>query len=268
MESTILKDNNEIQNIEQEKVYLIDPYKTSLEDCKILKIDVDSKDPNSLLILTDKTICHPQGGGQPSDEGFFEKEWYERIAITSLSYDREKDLVFHKVANNQKSKQTLIEGDLIKMTINEEKRLFYARLHSGGHLLDIAITQMKLPLVPGKGYHFPDGPYVEYNGKIEKNDIPTLTEKIEKISNELIENCEIENKSIVKIYSYEEGKKIFDLPKYLPENKPFRWVKLTNDDIGCPCGGTHVKHIKDIKGLKINKITNKGKVVRISYLLL
>lgn len=37
------------------------------------------------------------------------------------------------------------------------------------------------------------------------------------------------------------------------------------EDLGCPCGGTHVKHIKEIGSLKINKVQNKGKNVRVSY---
>ena len=48
--------------------------------------------------------------------------------------------------------------------MNEEKRRLYARLHSAGHMLDIVVKNLKLGWIPGKGYHFPDGPYVEYNG--------------------------------------------------------------------------------------------------------
>jgi len=36
-------------------------------------------------------------------------------------------------------------------------------------------------------------------------------------------------------------------------------------DKGCPCGGTHVKHIKDILGINIIKINKKGKNIRVSY---
>ncbi len=125
---------------------------------------------------------------------------------------------------------------------------------------------MGLDLKPGKGYHFAEGPYVEYNGKIDKSKIDFIREEIEKISNELIANSQADDGSISKFYDYEEGKKEFsDLPSYLPEGKPFRWVKLLRNDIGCPCGGTHVKHIKDISGMKITKVSNKGKVSRFSY---
>ena len=42
-------------------------------------------------------------------------------------------------------------------------------------------------------------------------------------------------------------------------------VKLIKEDEGCPCGGTHVKHVKEIGGVKVSKVQNKGKNVRVSY---
>jgi hypothetical protein len=35
---------------------------------------------------------------------------------------------------------------------------------AAGHLLDVAMSNIGINLEPGKGYHFPDGAYVEYKG--------------------------------------------------------------------------------------------------------
>jgi len=51
--------------------------------------------------------------------------------------------------------------------VNEEKRRLYARLHSGGHFLDIATKRVGLNWIPSKGFHFAEGSYVEYVGTIE-----------------------------------------------------------------------------------------------------
>lgn len=249
------------------KEYLNDSYLFKLNNCKLISYQSWPKDENSIALIFDKTVFHPQGGGQPSDEGIIENtEKNFQLKIEAVLHEREKDLILHKISKQNFENNHFSIGDLFNQKIDEEKRILFARLHSGGHLLDIAVSKLGLNLAPGKGYHFPDGPYVEYNGTIDKNNIPSLCEQFEKIANEIIQNSENEDLSISKFYEYHEGKNEFTkLPTYLPENKPFRWVKLQKEDVGCPCGGTHVKHLKDIQKLKINKISNKGKVVRISY---
>jgi len=42
-------------------------------------------------------------------------------------------------------------------------------------------------------------------------------------------------------------------------------LKLTESDAGCPCGGTHVQHVKDIAKIKISKIVKKGKNIQVKY---
>lgn len=52
--------------------------------------------------------------------------------------------------------------------IDEARRRLHARLHSAGHALDVAMARIGLGgecLKPTKGYHFADGPYVEYEGE-------------------------------------------------------------------------------------------------------
>ena len=44
-----------------------------------------------------------------------------------------------------------------------------------------------------------------------------------------------------------------------------RVVKLSEEDGGCPCGGTHVKQIRDIYEIEVTKIVKKGKNTRVSY---
>jgi Ser-tRNA(Ala) deacylase AlaX len=46
-----------------------------------------------------------------------------------------------------------------------------------------------------------------------------------------------------------------------------RVLKLTTEDWGCPCGGTHVHHVNDIKEMTITKIVKKGKNVQVKYVV-
>ena len=70
----------------------------------------------------------------------------------------------------------------------------------------------------------------------------------------------------MKVCEYEEAKEILvEVPKYIPEGQAFRVVKLMEEDKGCPCGGTHVPHIRDIGKVTVSKIKKAGKNVRVSY---
>lgn len=55
------------------------------------------------------------------------------------------------------------------------------------------------------------------------------------------------------------------IPSYIPAGQSLRVLKLTPEDPGCPCGGTHVQHVGDIEQLIVTKITKKGKAIRVAY---
>lgn len=70
-----------------------------------------------------------------------------------------------------------------------------------------------------------------------------------------------------KICTYEEAKEALGgcVPEYIKEDSDVRVVKLIKEDPGCPCGGTHVKHISDIEAVEITKLQVKNKNTRVSY---
>ena len=88
----------------------------------------------------DKSIFHPQGGGQPSDEGFMaSKDGTIKFIITALS--SKGDTIFHNGKFEPEGSIFSI-GDEVDLNVDEEKRRLHARLHSGGHLLDIAMQKV------------------------------------------------------------------------------------------------------------------------------
>jgi Ser-tRNA(Ala) deacylase AlaX len=72
-----------------------------------------------------------------------------------------------------------------------------------------------------------------------------------------------------KVLPYEEAGKVLHggVPSYIPQGQDLRVVKLTPEDEGCPCGGTHVKNVVDIVGIEVTKIVKKGKNTRVSYIV-
>ena len=161
-------------------------------------------------------------------------------------------------------------GSKVECHIDEQKRRLYARVHSAGHLLDVAMNKAgRSDLKPGKGFHQPVGAYVEYAGNIEAKDREALLKALNDHCKALIETTPDDRSVFKKMCTYEEAgaelKNAGGVPSYIPQGKPLRVLKLVDDDNGCPCGGTHVQHVKDIVEVNVSKIQKKGKNVRVSY---
>jgi Ser-tRNA(Ala) deacylase AlaX len=76
------------------------------------------------------------------------------------------------------------------------------------------------------------------------------------------------NLPVTAIFATEEDCEALcgDLPSYVDRSKPIRVVAI-GDNLGCPCGGTHVKALKDLGQLEISKIRTKADKVKVSYLV-
>ena len=55
----------------------------------------------------------------------------------------------------------------VKVCVNPIKRQILSECHTAGHVVDAAMAKCDMLLPPTKGYHFLDGPYVEYKGNID-----------------------------------------------------------------------------------------------------
>ncbi|RVX21813.1 hypothetical protein CK203_001544 [Vitis vinifera] len=126
------------------------------------------------------------------------------------------------------------------------------KLHSAGHLLDICMRTVGLGnLEPGKGYHFPDGPFVEYKGVVPQNELQGKQKELELDANALISRG---GKVSAVVLPYAEAVELCGgcLPDYIPKSSNPRILKL-GDNPGCPCGGTHVSDISEIISVKVKK---------------
>lgn len=217
-------------------------------------------------LILDSTIFHPQGGGQPADTGFISG------AASGFKFvvedARLKDgLVYHygSFENPQDDCVSIAkEGEEVNLYINPQRRDLNSRLHSAGHLLDICIRKVGLShLEPGKGYHFSDGPFVEYKGIIPPDLLQIKSKELEKEANALILTG---GKVSASVLSYNEAAEWCGgvLPSYIPMDSAPRIVKL-GDHPGCPCGGTHVADIADIRNLTVTQIRTKKGLTKVFY---
>ncbi|CAB4262722.1 unnamed protein product [Prunus armeniaca] len=223
------------------------------------------EDGRTALVL-DRTIFHPQGGGQPADTGFIAVEDSD---LKFVAEDvRSKDgIVYHYgfVENSVEEMESKFEkGKEVFLRVDEARRKLNSRLHSAGHLLDACMRNAGLgDLEPTKGYHFPQGPYVEYKGTVPQKDMEIKQKELELEANALISRG---GKVSAALLPYEEACKLCGdfLPDYIPKDSTPRIVKL-GDSPGCPCGGTHVSDISEIKSLTISQIRTKKGSTKVFY---
>ncbi len=207
-------------------------------------------------IVLDSTVFYPQGGGQPTDLG--------TIDTDSSSFDVERvSFVDGEVLHQGVVKSgSLNTGERVASHVDQDRRRLHARLHTGGHLVMTVMDRLRgLPSV--KGYHFPDGPYVEFEGTIPEQDREALLGDMQKLIDELIAE---DSPVTARFESVEELRASgVHIPAETPVGKPTR-VVLTAGYLS-PCGGTHVKHLGALEGLKVRGIKSKSGNTRVSYML-
>jgi Ser-tRNA(Ala) deacylase AlaX len=126
----------------------------------------------------------------------------------------------------------------------------------------MAIDSLGLDWVATKGQHYPHLSAVEYSGTWELEKAEELRIAIEKRANEFIQKG-TENKLL--FMSVDEMSNICrHVPANIPQNKPAR-VVMYGDNFGIPCGGTHVKNLREIGTVGVPKLKSKKDVIRVNY---
>ena len=187
-----------------------------------------SEEPDGrYAIVLDKTLFHPQGGGQPADRGAI-----NGVAVESVIQRGES--VIHILP------EPLATGDAT-LRVNAEVRTLHSRWHSAGHLIGYAAEQHGWQ--PIKAHHWPGEGKVTFIAGVgaEVPDSDKLTASIETwISAGLLRHVDFE--------SDRRKVRFGDLPAY-------------------ECGGTHVSGLQNVGKLVISSIKQKKGQLTIGYLL-
>jgi len=166
----------------------------------------------------------------------------------------------------------------VRCVVSPAHRLLSAKLHSAGHLLDAAVRNavgalasatppLSLSLVPGKGYHFRDGPWVEYDGAVPADAVPRFTVLVQQYMEALVAAGEVT--SVVAVPNTAAGLAAVGLPAdacaHLPSGRTVRVVTVGGAGNACPCGGTHVGGAADLAGITVSKVTSKKGKTKVAY---
>ena len=275
--------------------------KAAIED----KVDMTSPTHMDGFLILDTTCFYPQGGGQPTDEGMIKlgndpdcSFVVKKVTINEFSQ------VIHSGHGNLPFWSTLLsasqatasatepspepstepavkKGEVCHRTVpvylqvNEKLRMLYMRLHSTGHALDAAMRNVGIEssrLLGTKGYHFLDGPYVEYQlqpyqSELTVEELSTLpqllTTELRRLVglNILTQTDDMSRESVLE-WCKEDVQGI-DLSAY-PDI--VRMVKICGMYI--PCGGTHIRSSKEIgEEVLVTRLKKKKTAYKVSYTL-
>jgi alanyl-tRNA synthetase len=230
-------------------------------------------------VVLDQTVLHAQGGGQPTDYGqiILQSDGPDHeppvIQVHKVSFDRSTGVVTH--TGSTTSSESWI-GRTVRVQVDVARRLLLSECHSAGHVVDATLTAAGLGSIwkPTKGYHFLDGPYVEYslNSTDDANTAlvtdKSMLPKLQQIYSDLIAQdipTQIDLLSIPEADSVcNRLTKNFDV-SFFAEGDQVRVVSVAG--FSCPCGGTHVRSTGALQSWNITNIkgSKKNTVVRIKY---
>jgi Ser-tRNA(Ala) deacylase AlaX len=216
-------------------------------------LEVKTLEKGTAIVL-DKTIFYPQGGGQPADNGVISTET-AKFKVTDVRLD-EDGTVWHF---GEFTEGKFKKGESVELKVDEDRRILNTKNHSAGHLLDCAVETLNLEgITPTKGFHFPEGPNVEYKGTIENpmDLIPKLQDAIDEL---VSQDIKIEFKSLSPEEAKAQG-------VWAPEGKSARVVNFEGFE-SCGCGGTHVNSTSELGQITIRKIKCKKGNTKIAYVV-
>ena len=205
-------------------------------------------------VVLDRTCFYPRGGGQDWDTGVIRGTAGE-FTVDEVRLDPE-GVVHHLGAG------PIAVGDEVSLVVDDARRLTNTRLHSAGHVVDLAVERLGLPWVPGKGAHYPHMSFVEYNAALTPEESEAVRGRIQQAVQDVIDAGSTNEIRFMPVS--EMGGYCRNVPDNIPTNKPARIV-LYSDDFGVPCGGTHVRDVSDIGALTITKIKSKKGLTKVSY---
>lgn len=222
----------------------------------------DTED-SDYVIATEETIFHPQGGGQPSDNGQMKLERDQSVSFdVKLVRKAAKSQIYH-LGRFSGPEQLLWEGDIVVQIIDTAKRNYHSRYHTAGHILGLAVKQLKGKIgdvSEVKANHAPGMAFVEFRGLIAGEHKSDIQERV----NELVqENLPVkfdwwgEQKAKTHCAALSEG---FSMP----DDGDVRVVDV--EGVGAyPCGGTHLPTTADIGSIVVRRISRQNGVTKISY---
>ncbi|AXK79658.1 hypothetical protein DW352_03470 [Pseudolabrys taiwanensis] len=216
------------------------------------------RDEKGGYLILDQTIFYPQGGGQPADKGFIRISG-DDVPVSFVGFHDGR--VRHYIPDTYFNQKYI--GQLGALSVDQQQRELNARLHTAGHLVSHVIENLNENLIPVKGYHFNDGPYVEFLNERGVDVTALINGSNQQMATD-IANTHAVSATLSDFPTISQLRP--QLAPFIPKDKPSRIVTVGSYR-SLPCGGTHVDNLKRLGSVKITKAKKQKENVRISYVL-
>jgi misacylated tRNA(Ala) deacylase len=199
-------------------------------------------------IELDRTIFYPQGGGQLGDSGALLRANGERIPITDTRKGDGVDSVLHIAAVGTPSPQV---GETLMLEIDWQRRYALMRLHTALHVMSCVVVA---PVTGGN--ISPDKARLDFDIDISLLDAG----RIERETNALIARGVATETVWISDAELDARPELIKTMSVQPPRGAGRVRLLRIPDIDLqPCGGTHVRNIGEIGGIRVLRIRSEGK---------
>ena len=225
------------------------------DPCYLREFDARVVEQGPDFVVLDRTAFYAEGGGQPYDTGSLR---WDGGQAKVLRVQKEKGVVRHVVDRIPPTAE--VHG-----VVDWERRYAHMRMHTSQHLMSGLVFRIYGARTVGNQIHT-DRSRIDFQ---PANFTPEDLQRIERECNDVIASTadvRIFEEDRVVVENKIEDRALMDLiPKSI---RRLRIIQIGNADY-CPCGGTHLKNVREIGRVHVLGKRSKGKETdRVEYELL
>jgi misacylated tRNA(Ala) deacylase len=230
-----------------------DAYARSVE-ARVVAVD-DAEAGSGPLIVLDRTVFYPGGGGQPPDRGLILRTSDGRSWTVRSAKKAAGDIVHELEPSGDAGRPEI--GDSVSVDLDWARRLALMRTHTALHALCGVVWRDYGALVTG-GNMEPGGGRMDFEFERMSGE---LVDEIEaKVNDELRAAREVR----VNVLPREEAFAIPDLIRtkinLLPPGiEEIRTIEIVGLDLQAD-GGTHVANTSEVGGIRVTGYESKGRI--------
>ncbi|KAF7715654.1 Uncharacterized protein PECH_001268 [Penicillium ucsense] len=210
-------------------------------------------DPEMSVVTMRQTVLYPQGGGQPSDTGSLAMVDEEPTFTVTTVRKAPPGRILHFGKTSTQPGSLFQEGQRVVLRVDGAKRDYHSRLHTGGHVVGLAMQLLYPEMKKVKANHFPAEACMEYEGLLYNEQKPVIQAKVDEL---------VQQDLPVSISWVEDGSDLEG--KGAMREGPVRVASIGGLDRN-PCGGTHVPSTQKVGPITIRKISRQKGISRVSY---